>query len=99
MLNVPPPGGSKSPDATPRKKFTEADILPKRPSECSTTELDAFEDLVREGGEVITDELRQRMLEAESATFRIEYYPNLNSGGMNGCFEKLVGRPRYAHGG
>jgi hypothetical protein len=47
-------------------------ILPKRPSECSTTELDAFEDLLREGGEVTTDELRHRMLEAEWLVFAVE---------------------------
>jgi GNAT superfamily N-acetyltransferase len=34
--------------------------------------LDAFEDLVREGGEVITAELRQRMLEAEWLVFALE---------------------------
>jgi GNAT superfamily N-acetyltransferase len=34
--------------------------------------LDAFEDLVKEGGEVITDELRQRMLDAEWLVFAVE---------------------------
>jgi len=57
VLNLPPP--------VPH-------VLSKRPSECSTSELDAFEDLVKEGGEVITDELRQRMLDAEWLVFAVE---------------------------
>ena len=44
-------------------------LVIKRPAECSNTEIDTFIDLVREGGEVATAGLRNRVLSAEKLIF------------------------------
>ncbi len=49
-----------------------AEITNKRPSECSDHELDAFEDLVKKGGEVAPAGLRNRIMKAEWLVFVVE---------------------------
>lgn len=45
------------------------DAVVKKPSECTPVELDAFQSLVEEGGEVTPHGLRQRIEQAEALVF------------------------------
>jgi len=47
-------------------------ILSKHPSNCSKVELDAFEKLVKQEGEVTSQGLRERILRAEWLVFTVE---------------------------
>src|SRR5688572_22921768 len=47
-------------------------IIWKRPSECSESELEAFEALVNKGGEVASDRLHDRIMRAEWLVFLFE---------------------------
>ena len=49
-----------------------ADIVQKRPRECSDIDLDAFEGLVKKGGEVACQGLRGRIMKAEWLVFLFE---------------------------
>lgn len=49
-----------------------AEIIAKAPSECSQDEIDRFEDLVKKGGEVASEGLRNRIMQAEQLVFLIE---------------------------
>ena len=49
-----------------------ADIVPKRPADCSDDELEAFEGLVKEGGEVAVGDLHRRIKKAEWFVFLFE---------------------------
>lgn len=46
-----------------------ASVLTKHPADCSSAELDAFERLIKEGGEVVAEGLRQRITESEWLVF------------------------------
>jgi len=46
-----------------------ANAVSKHPAECSSAELGAFERLINEGGEVVAEGLRQRIMEAERLVF------------------------------
>ena len=48
------------------------DAVVKKPSECTPVELDAFQKLVEEGGEVTPHGLRQRIEQAEALVFITE---------------------------
>jgi hypothetical protein len=65
----PPPRTARGGET---KRGPVPQILSKRPSNCSKAELDAFEKLVKQGGEVTGQGLRERILRAEWLVFTVE---------------------------
>lgn len=51
------------------KGISMTEIIAKKPSDCSRDELDKFENLVKKGGEVTGEGLRNRIMQAEWLVF------------------------------